>query len=231
MPKVAASKKRKKERLPDSERMVLKIGLSLALGFALGLGLLMFSLIHYGRAPDPDAQTLIMAPDYPRYLIDFSLTDQSGHTITRKDLNGKVVVVSFLFTSCTVVCPYVNAQMEKIQRLTADQPDVKLLSLALDPVDDTVPVLANYGQNFGEDPNRWSFLTGDESIIRHLIGISFLPPDTTGEFSYMPGNFAHTQRIVLVDPKGHIVKYFDGLNLGAADAVVAEIKRLKESSE
>ena len=45
----------------------------------------------------------------------------------------------------------------------------------------------------------------------------------------MPGNFAHTQRIALVDTKGHLVEYFDGLNQNAADAVVAEIAKLRKS--
>ena len=179
------------------------------------------------RSTDPDAQTPIIAPDYPRHLVDFSLVDQSGHAVTRKDLEGKIVVVNFVFTSCAAVCPYVNAQMEKIQQLTAGRPDVRLLSLTMDPVDDTPAVLANYGRSFGEDVHRWSFLTGDTSEMKRFVGTSFLPPDTTGEFSYMPGNFAHTQRIALVDTKGHLVEYFDGLNQNAAEAVVKEIAKLE----
>jgi hypothetical protein len=46
----------------------------------------------------------------------------------------------------------------------------------------------------------------------------------------MPGNFAHTQRIALLDKSGHLVEYFDGLNQNAGDAVVQEIARLKQAS-
>jgi cytochrome oxidase Cu insertion factor (SCO1/SenC/PrrC family) len=46
----------------------------------------------------------------------------------------------------------------------------------------------------------------------------------------MPGNFANSQRIVLVDTNGQIVNYFDGLNLNAAHAVVQEIHRLRKST-
>jgi cytochrome oxidase Cu insertion factor (SCO1/SenC/PrrC family) len=90
--------------------------------------------------------------------------------------------------------------------------------------------LARYGQNYGQDARRWSFLTGDETEMHRLVGSSFLPPDTTGEFGYMPGNFAHTQRIALMDAKGHLVDYFDGLNQDAGDAVVAAIANLRKSS-
>jgi len=106
---------------------------------------------------------------------------------------------------------------------------VRLVSLTLDPVDDTVPVLAKYGQDFGQDARRWSFLTGNETAMRSLIGTSFLSSDTSGQFASMPGNFANSQRIVLVDAQGRIVEYFDGLNQGAADAVVGEIRKLRRS--
>ena len=229
MPRTVSSKKREKERLSDNERVALSIGFVLVVMFTLGFGLLMFALQRPSSPSDPDAQTPIIAPDYPRHLIDFSLIDQSGHAFKRKDLDGKIVVVSFVFTSCAAVCPYVNAQMEKIQQLTAGQQDIKLVSLTMDPVDDTAPVLEEYGRTFGQNESRWSFLTGDVSEMRRFVGTSFLPPDTTGEFAYMPGNFAHTQRIALVDTKGHLVDYFDGLNQNAADAVVEEIAKLRKS--
>jgi protein SCO1/2 len=224
------TKKGAKEGLPANERLFLSIGIGVALVLALFLGLMMVALQHTFAATDPDAQTPIIKPDYPRRLVDFSLTDQSGHAFTRKELDGKILVVNFIFTSCAAVCPYVNAQMEKIQRLTAGQPDVRLLSLTMDPADDTAPVLAKYGQSFGQDVRRWSFLTGDQAEMYRLVGTSFLPPDTTGEFAYMPGNFAHTQRIALVDPQGHLVEYFDGLNQNSADAVVAAVAGLKKSA-
>ena len=229
MPEVATPPKPKKERLPANERLALTLGLGLILFFTLGMGLMMLGLRHTGPAADPDAKTPVIAPDFPRRLVDFSLIDQTGRPVTRQDLAGKIVVVNFVFTTCAVVCPYVNGQMQRIQQLTAQQPDVRLVSLALDPVDDTAPVLANYGKRYGEDAGRWSMLTGDTTEMRRFVGTSFLPPDTTGEFSYMPGNFAHSQRIVLIDSQGHVVKYFDGLNQQAAEAVVAEIAKLRKT--
>jgi protein SCO1/2 len=230
MPRKQKLKSPAKERLSGSDRLVLSIGFGTAFILATVFGLIMFDLQHPYVAPDPDAQTPVIPPDYPRHLVDFSLIDQSGRAFTRQDLDGKIVVVNFVFTSCSAVCPYVNAQMEKVQQLTSGQPDVRLLSLTMDPVDDTAPVLASYGQGYGQDINRWSFLTGDPTEMRRLVGASFLPPDTTGQFAYMPGNFAHTQRIALLDKSGHLVEYFDGLNQNAGDAVVQEIARLKQAS-
>jgi len=224
------SKSGVKERPPDNERLAVGIGIGAALVLAVFFGLMMFALDRSSKATDPDAQTPVIKPDYPRHLVDFSLVDQSGHAFTRQDLEGKIVVVNFVFTSCAAVCPYVNAQMEKVQRLTAGQSDVRLISLTMDPVDDTAPVLAQYGKSYDQDVSRWTFLTGDETEMHRLVGSSFLPPDTTGEFGYMPGNFAHTQRIALMNTKGRLVEYFDGLNQDAGDAVVAAIANLRKSS-
>jgi protein SCO1/2 len=176
---------------------------------------------------DPDSQSLAYDPDYARHLVNFSLSNQLGQPVSLKDLEGKIVVVDFIFTNCSVSCPIVNAQMAEIQKKTAGQSDVKLVSLTLDPTDDTVEVLKNYSLSLNPDPARWSFLTGDEAVIHNLVLNSFLPPDTTGQFAYMPGNFAHTQRIALVDTRGRVVKYYDGLNSGAAQAILAKINELR----
>jgi protein SCO1/2 len=230
MAKHTKARSKETEGLPANERLAISIGIGGAFLLALFFGLMMVALQRPSIAVDPDAQTPVIKPDYPRKLIDFSLIDQSGHSFRRKDLDGKIVVVNFVFTSCSSVCPYVNAQMEKVQRLTAGQSDIKLLSLTMDPVDDTAQVLASYGLTFGQDPARWSFLTGDLTEMRRLVGASFLPPDTTGQFGYMPGNFAHTQRIALVDKAGHLVEYFDGLNRNAGDFVIKEISKIRETA-
>jgi len=213
--------------LSDADKRLVAWGLGGTLLFAVALGALMIALQRYDVPfTDPDAKTPVIAPDYPRQLTGFSLTDQAGRPVTQQDLAGKIVVVDFIFTTCSSTCPYVNAQMEKIQQATPGQP-VRLVSITLDPTDDNVPTLARYAPEFRADPARWSFLTGDKDVIHNLVGTSFLPPDTTGEFSYMPGNFAHVQRIVLVDQNGRIVSYFDGLNPNAANEVLAQIKKLE----
>jgi protein SCO1/2 len=210
------------------------IGLGLALLVVVVFVLLAFSLRRANSSQSwaaLDGKSLAFDPDYPRQLTDFSLIDQTGRTIARKDFEGKFLVVGFVFTSCSITCPVVSHQMEHIQALTADQADVKLVSLTVDPDDDTVPVMKQYSGRFGAAPSRWSFLTGDAAMMRNLIGVSFLASDTSSEFAYMPGNFAHIERIVLVDPNGRVQKYYNGLNEGVANAVVAEINRLRTTRQ
>lgn len=166
-------------------------------------------------------------PDHLRTLGDFSLTNETGQTVTRADLDGKILAVSFLFTSCALTCPEVSKRMAEIQRLTANDDDVRLLSLTVDPRSDTPPVLAKWGARFGADTNRWHFLTGDKPVLCGLIATSFLAQDNGDPFNSMPGNFTGTERIAVVDKHGRTRIYFDGLRPETPAAVAAEIARLR----
>ena len=169
-------------------------------------------------------------PDKPRRLVDFSLTDRTGRTVTRADLDGKILVVSFLFTSCSLTCPEVSRRMAEIQRLTTNDDDVRLLSLTVDPRSDTPSVLAKWGVRYGADTNRWLLLTGDKVVEHALIGGSFLTTDPGDPFNSMPGNFTGTERIAVVDKHGRIRVYFDGTRNETPAAVMAEIARLRKES-
>lgn len=211
----------------NDERLFLSAALIVALVFGTGFCFMLFAMNRRESAVDA-ASTSVIAPERPRQLAKFSLTDRTGRTITRAELDGKFLVVDFILTSCTLTCREVNRHMAEIQELTANQPDVKLVSLTVDPRSDTVPVLAEYGARYGADTNRWLLLTGDKAALYQLIGTSFLalePPDPS---NYMPGNFAHTERIAVVDASGQVRSYFDGLREDAPQSIVAEIARLRK---
>lgn len=167
-------------------------------------------------------------PTKSRSLIGFRLTDRTGRPVNRTELSGKYVVVNFVFTSCSLPCLEVNRQMAEIQRQVADQPEVLLVSLSLDPRTDSPPVLAKFADRFGADTNRWLFLTGEKDEMYGLLGASFLDPAPPGIADLLPGGFDHTDQIALVDPAGKVRRYFDGLRAGAAPAVLKAIEELRK---
>jgi cytochrome oxidase Cu insertion factor (SCO1/SenC/PrrC family) len=172
--------------------------------------------------------THVIQPDKARQLPNFALTNATGGTVTRAEFKGKILVVSFLLTSCSLTCPEVTKHMTEIQGLTASQPDVRLVSLTVDPRDDTVATLAKYGEKYGADTNRWLFLTGEKTVLYNVISTSFLDQDLNDPFVYMPGNFSHTDRVAVVDSHGRTQAYFDGLREDVAASVMAEINRLRK---
>jgi protein SCO1/2 len=200
----------------------LFLGIVIALALVAGVGS-WFAATVFSRHD----QLHVIVPDKERTLGDFSLTDEAGRTVMRAELDGKFIVVNFLFTSCSLTCPEVSRRMAEIQWLTAKAADVRLVSLTVDPRSDTPPVLAKWGARFGADTNRWHLLTGNKSVLHGLIAKSFLAQDNGDPFNSMPGNFTGTERIAVVDRHGRVRCYFDGLRAETPAAVVAEIARLR----
>ena len=205
------------------ERFFLKIVVGLALVAGLGSWLAVVALAHHEQAGG-------IPVDHPRALADFSLTDRTGRTVSRADLQGKVLVVSFLFTSCSLTCPEVSRRMGDIQQLTAGMPEVQLVSVTVDPRTDTPGALMKFGAKYGADTNRWYLLTGAKPVLYGLIATSFLNQDNTDPFIAMPGNFTGTERIAVVDRQGRTRRFFDGLKPGTPAAVVKFIKELRRES-
>jgi protein SCO1/2 len=205
---------------PSEERLFLAIVLGLALVAGAGSWLTVLALTRHEHLQG-------RAPDHPRQLADFSLTDRSGRQVGRADLDGKVLAVSFLLTSCSLTCPVVSRHMAAIQQLMAGEPDVQLVSLTVDPRTDTPAALARFGSRFGAETNRWFLLTGDKPVLYGLIGASFLAQDNNDPFNTMPGHFTGTDRIAIVDKHGRTRAYFDGLSDDTPAAAAVVMARLR----
>lgn len=201
--------------------LIIVVALALVAGIGSWFAVVAFSAKEKVRG---------IPPDKARVLVNFALTNSAGLELTREDVRGKILIVSFLFTSCSLTCPEVSKRMAEIQRLTADAPDVRLLSLTVDPRSDTPPVLAKWGARFGADTNRWNLLTGDQAQLHFVIGTSFLATETNNPFNSMPGNFVGTERIAVVDQRGNLRAFFDGLRVETPAAVSAEIKTLRNEN-
>jgi cytochrome oxidase Cu insertion factor (SCO1/SenC/PrrC family) len=104
---------------------------------------------------------------------DFVLTDQAGRAVRRADLEGKTWVASFIFTSCPDECPLMTTQMAQLQSDLAHVPDLRFVSISVDPEHDTPAVLSQYADRFNADPARWLFLTGDKRAIYRLVRDGF----------------------------------------------------------
>src|SRR5262245_36368943 len=103
----------------------------------------------------------------------FALVERSGQSVTRADLLGKVWIASVIFTRCVEECPLVSSHMAQLQNVFAAEPDVRLVSITVDPAYDTPEVLTRYAQRFAAQPRRWFFLTGDKVAIYRLVREGF----------------------------------------------------------
>jgi protein SCO1 len=163
----------------------------------------------------------------PRFLIDFTLTDRTGRSVTRAELTNQFLVVNFVATSCSVSCLQVNRHMARIQELVAGQSDVRLVSFTVDPRTDTPGVLAKFASQFGADTNRWLLLTGDKASLGAVVETSFLGRSADPAGSAMPGGFLHADQIAIVDPRGQVRAFFNGMKSGTPHDVTNTIASLR----
>jgi protein SCO1/2 len=100
----------------------------------------------------------------------FTLTAQDGRRVALNELRGKVIVVTFIYTSCADACPLLTAKMAGLQdALDMDfGPRVFFVSITVDPERDTPEVLRSYAQAHGANLAGWAFLTGSAEEIREV---------------------------------------------------------------
>ena len=101
-----------------------------------------------------------------------ALTTQDGETLALRELGGKVVLLTFIYTSCTDTCPLLTGKLAGVrEKLGTDfRAQAHFLSVTVDPERDTPDVLRAYGQRFRADPSGWAFLTGTPAEIAEVTG-------------------------------------------------------------
>jgi protein SCO1/2 len=131
---------------------------------------------------------------------DFQFTTQDGVTLSRADLLGKVWVVDFFFTRCPGPCPVMSSRMAEISKELKKAKDVRLVSVSIDPENDTPPVLSAYAKRMNADPSRWIFLTGPKKEIDAFTTKGMLQVLATD-----PGGLpTHSTRFMVIDREGRI---------------------------
>jgi protein SCO1/2 len=135
-------------------------------------------LVSFARGPSP-AETTLEKLDVHGTVPAFSLTERSGRSVSRDDLKGKVWVANFIYTKCTETCPTQSLEVARLQAEFADTPDLRLVSITVDPKNDTRETLAEYAARYGADRERWLFLTGDKREIyclAHALKLGVVDP-------------------------------------------------------
>jgi protein SCO1/2 len=130
---------------------------------------------------------------------DFALTSQDGAEITLAPLRGKVVALTFIYTSCPDICPMLTDKMARVQ--DALGPDfgskVAFVSITTDPERDTPEVLKGYAEAFEANLAGWSFLTGEPAAVldvAHRYGVAVAKA--------ADGQVDHTMLTTLIDRQG-----------------------------
>lgn len=187
------------------------------LTFALSVGA---ALLLRPRAPP-----LEVLGQLPVYRLE----DQRGQAFGTDELRGKVYAAAFFFTSCPTVCPRISSAMAAVQARSEGLGEAfHLVSFTVDPDNDTVEVLADYGREYRADPARWTFLRGDQPALMRVVVDGFKL--AMGKEPGGPSAIFHSEKLVLVDQGGRIRGYYEATDAGG-EALVGAAARLVDEAE
>lgn len=163
----------------------------------------------------------------------FEFKNQENKTITDKDVDGKVYVAEYFFTTCGTICPQMNKQMQRVQEAYKDEKKFNILSFTVNPETDNVKQMKNYANAHGANPKQWWFLTGSKEKLYELARKSFfvLKPAEAKNLGDVGSDFIHTNNFVLVDQQGRIRGYYDGTSEQEVDQLIHDIDQLLHSEE
>lgn len=143
-----------------------------------------------------------------RVAPDFALRDPAGRVVRLSELRGQVVLIAFIYTSCSDACPLLTQRMAVLQaelRTAGLFPArVALVSVSVDPERDDAATLARYAQGFRADPAGWFFLREDPDRLSPMLSAwdewTRRLPD---------GGIDHPARIHLVDMRGRVREIYN----------------------
>ena len=152
-------------------------------------------------------------------IPEFYFTDSRDKRISRADLDGKVWVADFIFTTCTMACPVLTGNMNLVHKEFQNNDDVRIVSISVYPEYDTPEVLKKYASQYDANTNRWHFLTGPEENVQNVIKNGF----KMGDYEDI---IFHSEKFALVDQKGRLRGYYSGMQTEDVMRLKKDIKKL-----
>lgn len=162
----------------------------------------------------------------------FKLKNQFGKEVGLDDLNGKIIVANFFFTSCPSICPKLTRNMKRLQdAFKKTDTIVRFVSFTVDPERDSVQKIKAYGDKFSIDHDTWWMLTGDRKLI-YDVALNEFKASIASEGNIDTG-FIHTEKFFLLDRDQVVRGWYNGLdsvNLGRLikDVVLLNMERDKK---
>ena len=191
-------------------------------------------------------------PVINNYIQPFNFIDQDGKKITEKNVEGKVYVAAYFFTTCKGICPKMNANMRRVFDEFKSEENFMILSHTCMPETDSVSMLKKYSMKMmdgklvkNEDGvykidydsamsvgstirnSNWHFITGDKAALYNMARHSYLIDSNLGDSTAkIEDQFIHTQFFALVDKQSRLRAIYDGLKEDEIQKLLKDIKAL-----
>lgn len=158
---------------------------------------------------------------------DVTLEDSKERVYPFSEFKGKHVMLTFIYTACTDVCPELEMNLAQVYQSIPEQyigEDIVFMSISFDPTRDDPETLEKYRTYFGSDGETWRMARiKDEAELNSLLdefGVIVIPDGY--------GNFQHNSAFYLVDPNGILIEVMDYTEIEAASKKVNNILEQEE---
>jgi len=144
-----------------------------------------------------------------RKMGNYRLVDQDGNQFPFHSLKGRPVLLSFMYIDCPDMCLLISQTiedyLEKIDENLKDK--LMVISVSINPKDDTPAKLREYGLAFTESFENWRFTTTEDGTLAMMV------KDLGFTYEKRGDKLEHLNRITLISPDGTVAKHFYGTKL------------------
>lgn len=169
-------------------------------------------------------------PESLRRLTGFTLVSDSGDAITEEKLIGKYKLLVFFYAKCKGICPMITRNMIDFLPRINDKSDLEIISITVNPEEDTVEELKKFKKQYRITQNNWSFLTGPKDTIYTLARKQFNADIQMVQGAENLNDFVHTENIYLIDKKNYLRGFYRAKGTGDLDRLLVEYQTLKKET-
>ncbi len=155
------------------------------------------------------------------YNLPSTWTSQNNEQVVLKELNGKVLVMVMIYTSCKAACPRLVADMRRIKDQIPEEflSDIQMILVSIDPETDTPERLKKFAIENYMDEQPWLFLRGTKESVRDFANVLAVKYKKIS-----PLDFSHSNIISVFNEKGELSHQQEGLGVDNKETVAKIIE-------
>ena len=152
-------------------------------------------------------------------LPSVRLMDLDKNEFQFSDLEGKVVVLSFIYTNCPDICHLTSSKLNQFKKSLDKKVTENLffVSISFDPDRDSPEILRDHVRHMKLDLANWTFVTGNQFQIKKVLEAAGIDPFIQRGDDSKSYTYSHRDRISLVDKDGQIRKHYKGTAFDEAE--------------
>jgi protein SCO1/2 len=137
---------------------------------------------------------------------------------------GKVWVACYFFTTCPTICPKMISGMKEVANVYTLNEQFGMISFTVDPVQDTPEKLKAYALARNLPTHQWHLATGRKTDLYRFARKGLMVVATDGDGG--PGDFIHSDKLVLIDQESRIRGYYDGTEPSEVKQLTRDVAKL-----